>query len=478
MAKLYPENIDPTKQQIDALTSFFKNSYKKIVKEIETATDFGVANRKAILRQVDGILEELGTDVQEFIDQELPPYYKQGADDAVRQLKNIGADIPISSGFSQLHKQAIVALVDDTVSYYFESITGVKRSAARLLGKSTRNLVAQEIAQGQMTGDALKKVRQQIKGILQEEGLSALTDKAGRKWDLDRYSDMLFRTKVVEARNMGLGNRLVENGYDLAQVSSHFTSCPICAPWQGKIISITGNTHGYPTLAEAEADGLFHPNCRHAINAVIPSLASRTKAYNTKTGKYDDSSSKSLYKDIEKNTDKIMISKANEYNPEFKKNVKEVAKIGNWEFGFGPVKKVERSTEKIINDYGGDIMRLKDANRSVLFLDNPWDKKEYEKMKAAVKDVFGTEVKDKIGLDRKENYKNNMINPKTPDGRVVEIQVTTKEMWEAKIKMGGDKLYHEWRSAPVNSKTANETYAKMVKLYAQAEEKTRKRLGL
>jgi hypothetical protein len=90
---------------------------------------------------------------------------------------------------------------------------------------------------------------------------------------------MLFRTKVVEARNRGMVNRMAENGYDLVQVTAHAGTCPICAPWEGKILSISGQSKEYDSVAEAEADGLFHPNCRHAINTLVPSLAKKTNAY-------------------------------------------------------------------------------------------------------------------------------------------------------------------------------------------------------
>lgn len=44
----------------------------------------------------------------------------------------------------------------------------------------------------------------------------------------------------------------------------------MCAPWNGKVLSLTGQTPGYPTLEEAEGAGLFHPNCRHASSLYIP----------------------------------------------------------------------------------------------------------------------------------------------------------------------------------------------------------------
>jgi hypothetical protein len=277
---MYPENVELDEATIAKLTNILKLSYKDIVDEIETATDFGVANRKAILAQIKNILSDSGVDVQAFIEKELPTMYKVGADEAVKQLKNVGADVSVAEGFNRVHKMAIAALVDDTSRAFGESLTGVARSANLLLGKAVREQITYKMAKGMTAGESLQDVRKAIKGVLKEQGLDALKDKSGKSWTLDRYAEMLFRTKVVEARNRGLINRVAENGYDLVQVSSHLTSCPICAPWQGQILSISGQTEGYPTVAEAEADGLFHPNCRHAINTLIPSLADKTTAYN------------------------------------------------------------------------------------------------------------------------------------------------------------------------------------------------------
>jgi hypothetical protein len=72
---------------------------------------------------------------------------------------------------------------------------------------------------------------------------------------------MVARTTTMEAHLQGTANRLVEQGHDLVKVSTHRGACELCQPWQGKILSITGKTEGYPTLEEAKAAGLFHPNC-------------------------------------------------------------------------------------------------------------------------------------------------------------------------------------------------------------------------
>lgn len=277
---MYPLQVEISEASVEKLTRTFKTAYASIVKEIETATDWGVNNRKAILRQIEGVLTDLGVDVQKFLETELTNQYEIGAGEAVDQLKNIGAEVNVGTGFNKVHRQAIAALVDDASRAFGESMTGVLRSGQLLLGKIARETITQNIAEGMIGGKARKEIGKVIKTTLRQQGLDALVDKGGHSWTLDRYADMLYRTKVVEARNRGLINRMVENNYDLVQVSSHPDTCPICAEWQGKILSARGETKGYPTVAEAEAAGLFHPNCRHAINVLIPSLARMTEAYN------------------------------------------------------------------------------------------------------------------------------------------------------------------------------------------------------
>jgi len=277
---MYPLQVEVNEENVNKLTKTFKTTYTSIVKEIDTANDWGVANRKAILRQIEQILTDLGVDVQKFLETELTDYYKIGANEAIEQLDNIGAEIGVKQGFNRIHQQAIAALVDDASRAFGESMTGVARSAQLLLGKISRETLTQKIAEGVIGGKARAEVGKIIKGTLRAQGLDALIDKGGHSWTLDRYADMLFRTKVVEARNRGLINRMVENNYDLVQVSSHPDTCEMCASWQGKILSARGQTPGYPTVADAENEGLFHPNCRHAINVLIPSLAKMTKAYN------------------------------------------------------------------------------------------------------------------------------------------------------------------------------------------------------
>jgi len=283
---MYPTEVAINEKGIEKLIATYKRAYKEIVGELVNATDFGTYNRKLLLKQIEETLTALGEDAQAFIEKELPRYYVSGATDAVKQLREIDAPVRVGSGFSKIHKLAIAALVDDTAKAFGESLTGVNRSANTMLNKAVKEEITQRLAQGQIKGEALRQTKKAVIGAIQQQGLDALVDKAGRGWTLDRYSEMLIRTKAVEARNRGFGNRMVENGYDLVQVSRHFSTHEECRVWEGEILSFTGATKGYKTVQDAEEAGLFHPNCKHAINALHMDIARETMAWDAENQKY------------------------------------------------------------------------------------------------------------------------------------------------------------------------------------------------
>jgi hypothetical protein len=97
-------------------------------------------------------------------------------------------------------------------------------------------------------------------------------DTAGRRWDITSYAEMAVRSATGQAAVQGHINRLTDNGYDLVIVSDSPEECELCRPWEGQVLSVSGQTPGYPTVADATAAGLFHPCCTHTLGAYIPGL--------------------------------------------------------------------------------------------------------------------------------------------------------------------------------------------------------------
>jgi hypothetical protein len=127
-------------------------------------------------------------------------------------------------------------------------------------------------------------------------GISGFTDSAGRNWDMASYAEMAARTVTGRAAVQGHTDRLTAIGVQLVIVSDAPLECPLCRPWEGKVLSLDGTgpqtlhlqhatddtttvtVHTAGSLAEARAAGLLHPNCRHSVSAYLPGLTSRPEA--------------------------------------------------------------------------------------------------------------------------------------------------------------------------------------------------------
>lgn len=260
---------------IDDLIKLYKETYKKITEEIVGATTAGKIQKARVLARINSELRGLGVDVDKFVQSEIPQYYLDGANQASQDLKKLGVAVTKAP----VNREAIAALTDEVSLAFAQSMTTLQRGATKIVTDAQKQQINMTIAQGKLTGETRKMISAAVADDLKNDGIGALIDKAGREWSFEAYTEMLVRTKAVEARNQGLANKMLESGYDLVQVTDHGSTHPACAEWEGQILSISGQTEGYPTLQEATDAGLFHPNCEHAINAINQSIAALTEPY-------------------------------------------------------------------------------------------------------------------------------------------------------------------------------------------------------
>lgn len=168
------------------------------------------------------------------------------------------------------------------------------------------------------------------------------------------------------------------------------------------------------------------------------------------------------------NNPKEFIQKASEYTPIFREKVDKIAKNIGLEFEHGPVKTEERLLEKANADYGGDINRVSDINRSVMFMNELSNQSTefFNLIKETEKHFNITRKKFDIGIP---SYNKILLNVDTPAG-ISEIQLTTKKLWDAKINKGGDVLYGLARSERTPKKIAEHLNKRMEELYQFTDE--------
>jgi hypothetical protein len=126
---------------------------------------------------------------------------------------------------------------------------------------------------------------------LMDRGIVDFTDRAGRRWRLSTYVEMMARTNIQRAAMQGQDDRLEAIGIDLVVVSDNVQECKRCRPFEGKILSRSASgptgrvlvedavadnqiraVQAYDTLPGAMSRGLFHPNCRHSVSAYLPGV--------------------------------------------------------------------------------------------------------------------------------------------------------------------------------------------------------------
>lgn len=110
-----------------------------------------------------------------------------------------------------------------------------------------------------------------------DQGITGFTDRSGRHWTLENYAEMALLTAIERSTISGYVDTMESYGYDLAVIDGHAGSCPICAAWEGVIISVSGGNPDYPSMDEAENDGCFHPRCLHGIHTYYPGITHEPK---------------------------------------------------------------------------------------------------------------------------------------------------------------------------------------------------------
>ncbi|MBA1336721.1 MAG: hypothetical protein HPY66_3156 [Firmicutes bacterium] len=251
--------------EVERLVKFYEQAEREILDQLNRALLRG--NKTEYLAQMKKNIESILTDLRAgnrtWCEEAIPRVYSQGLYSADAMLKDAG--VSVKTGFGAIHQEAAQILAENT----FQSLDHVAQVIGRRATDIYRSLALENIRGSVVGYDTWKQVAQRYREQLAEHGVTGFKDAANRNWNMRTYAEMVARTTTMEAHLQGTANRLVEQGHDLVKVSTHRGACEKCLPWQGKILSITGKTPGYPTLEEAKAAGLFHPNCRHAYGLHI-----------------------------------------------------------------------------------------------------------------------------------------------------------------------------------------------------------------
>lgn len=196
----------------------------------------------------------------------------EGVDRTLEGLQ-LSEVLPVSADPSL---RAILQTWEGSASTAIERLGATLLSGARDVYVDTVNRTVAQVLAGHVSG------RQAIAETAQawaDAGIPALIDARGRRWTTEAYAGLIVRSNVRNVTTDMQAERCQQYGADLVEVSSHLGARERCAPYQGKIYSLTGKTEGYPLLSSTsygEAAGLFGCNCGHQMYPFIPGKSEQT----------------------------------------------------------------------------------------------------------------------------------------------------------------------------------------------------------
>jgi len=193
--------------------------------------------------------------------------YEMTAQRSLRLVRSVRIEATVVS-FKTPDPASVGALADDLAERLAATDARVLRSTADVY----RQVIGRVTAEGLAGEHTRRRAAQAALDLFADRGIAGFVDGAGKRWNLASYTEMATRTAALKASRQGVIDAVRSSGRDLVIVGGSSSSCPLCVPWEGRVLSLDGATPGYPTLARAQAAGLHHPNCGHGIDPYVEGL--------------------------------------------------------------------------------------------------------------------------------------------------------------------------------------------------------------
>lgn len=285
-------NRAPNEQELEKLIALFLRAETAIINEIGRLRSSGLTDYSAVaaLERVQAILRQMENDSWEWAPKAIEKMFYVSHPQARRAqgeslTKHIRAYNRAAALTSEQH-----AIVDQLVANLMGEITDASVTVmatvqSALIGRIEpdvyRRVGLEQVALRQATGQGVYRQLPQFVEALRREGVTAFVDKAGRHWSLHTYGSMVSRTTSRQAEVLAVLTADPEQ--DLYQISRHGTTCALCAPYEGRVYSKSGNDPDFPPLADAfgkvDPNGPnsltntylnLHPNCWHSVYPWTP----------------------------------------------------------------------------------------------------------------------------------------------------------------------------------------------------------------
>lgn len=262
-----------TEEAVAEMQLLYQNFYNSIFTSLTKARgDMNYATyarQQTLLKQLGTILSGFKADAGEALADDIRKIAEHTSTLVFEHVKALGTDMAAGDFHDLYNTKYVEQTIKDTYAHIASQTYRMSETIKRDLRKDTAKIMRRASVEGLTRKQATKALKEEI---LSKSPKFQFIDKAGRSWDSEKYFKMVTRTTMMNVHRETYINTLTAEGKDLVMVSRHNAKCPRCGPWEGKVLSLTGATEGYPTLDAALADGFAHPNCRHSLFAYRPDM--------------------------------------------------------------------------------------------------------------------------------------------------------------------------------------------------------------
>lgn len=284
----------PNQRELDKLISIYLKAETDIINEIARLRARGLVDYHAVvaLERVQAILNQMQTDSWEYVPKMIEKMFYVRVPEARKKLDV--PEPPAKHFMGYVNAQNLTSTQTDIVQKLTMNLMADLSDAAAvamsslenaILGRQENDVVRRVgmelVTSMEATGKSTAATVPEFVKILQREGVTAFVDKAGRNWSLHTYASMATRTTSRQAEVLAV--LTADPEHDLYKISSHGTTCALCAPYEGRVYSKSGTDPVFPPLAAAfgkidpaGTDDLsntwlnIHPNCLHVLMPWTP----------------------------------------------------------------------------------------------------------------------------------------------------------------------------------------------------------------
>lgn len=280
-------NRAPNEKELEKLISIFLKAETDIINEIGRLRSQGLVDYHAVaaLERVQAILRKMETDAWEYVPQmvekqfyvRVPEARKIAGETVEKHIAGYANAAVLTGEQTAVVESLVMELMGEITD---AAMTAMATLQSALIGRTEpdiyRRVGLEQVAAMQARGLGANKAVPGFVEALRREGVTAFVDKAGRNWSLHTYCSMVTRTTSRQAEVMAV--LTADPEHDLYQISSHGTTCALCAPYEGRVYSRSGTDPDFPPLAAAFGkmdpagpDTLIntylniHPNCLHVL---------------------------------------------------------------------------------------------------------------------------------------------------------------------------------------------------------------------